>query len=62
MKECLFNTNSNNVAAYCRYHKCYMTVRQMRCKECLKKYKYPPEYTKEAVDDVIKQAEYIMNE
>ena len=33
-----------------------------KIKECLKKYKYPPEYTKEAVDDVIKQAEYIMNE
>lgn len=31
-------------------------------KECLKKYKYPPEYTKQAVDDVIKQAEYIMND
>ena len=27
-----------------------------------KKYNYPPEYTKSAVDDVIKQAEYIMNE
>ncbi|MDI3349665.1 type I restriction endonuclease subunit R [Mycoplasmopsis arginini] len=33
-----------------------------KIKECLKKYKYPPEYTKSAVDDVIKQAEYIMNE
>ena len=33
-----------------------------KIKECLKKYKYPPEYTKEAVDDVIKQAEYIMND
>jgi hypothetical protein len=37
MKECLFNTNSNNVAAYCRYHHCGMTVKQMRCKDCLKK-------------------------
>lgn len=37
MRECLFNTNSNNVAAYCRYHKCFMTVKQMRCKDCLKK-------------------------
>lgn len=33
-----------------------------KIKECLRKYKYPPEYTKEAVDDVIKQAEYIMND
>ncbi|QJR44160.1 type I restriction endonuclease subunit R [Mycoplasma miroungirhinis] len=31
-----------------------------KIKECLKKYNYPPEYTKEAVQDVIKQAEYIM--
>ena len=33
-----------------------------KIKECLRKYKYPPEYTKQAVDDVIKQAEYVMNE
>lgn len=33
-----------------------------KIKECLKKYNYPPEYTKTAVDDVIKQAEYIMND
>ncbi len=33
-----------------------------KIKECLKKYNYPPEYTKSAVDDVIKQAEYIMND
>ncbi len=33
-----------------------------KIKECLKKYKYPPEYAKAAVDDVIKQAEYIMND
>lgn len=37
MKECLFNTHSNNVAAYCRYHRCGMTVKQMRCKNCLGK-------------------------
>ena len=37
MKECLFNTHSDNVAAYCRYHKCNMTVKQMRCKNCLGK-------------------------
>ena len=40
MKECLFNTHSDNVAAYCRYHRCSMTVKQMRCKECLKKQCY----------------------
>lgn len=33
-----------------------------KIKECLKKYGYPPEYRKAAVDDVIKQAEYIMTE
>ena len=33
-----------------------------KIKECLKKYNYPPEYTKVAVADVIKQAEYIMND
>ena len=33
-----------------------------KIKECLRKYNYPPEYQKQAVDDVIKQAEYIMNE
>ena len=35
--ECLFNTNSNNVVAYCKYHKCGMTVKQMKCKNCLGK-------------------------
>lgn len=40
MKECLFNTHSDNVAAYCRHHRCSMTVKQMRCKECLKKQCY----------------------
>lgn len=33
-----------------------------KIKECLKKYHYPPEYTPIAVEDVIKQAEYIMVE
>lgn len=37
MKTCLFNTRSDNVAAYCRYHKCNMTVKQIRCKNCLGK-------------------------
>ena len=35
---------------------------RIKIKECLKKYNYPPEYTKSAIEDVIKQAEYIMNE
>ena len=37
MKECLFGTCSNNVAAYCRLHRRNMTVKQMRCKNCLQK-------------------------
>lgn len=37
MKVCLFHTHSDNVAAYCKHHDCYMTVKQMRCKECLQK-------------------------
>lgn len=35
--ECLFHTHSNNVAAYCKYHKCGMTVKQMKAKNCLQK-------------------------
>lgn len=35
---------------------------RIQIKDCLKKYNYPPEYTKVAVEDVIKQAEYMMNE
>jgi type I restriction enzyme, R subunit len=35
---------------------------RIKIKECLKKYNYPPEYTKIAVEDVIKQAEYIMGD
>ena len=34
---CLFNTKSNNVAAYCNHHHCGMTVKQMKCKQCLQK-------------------------
>ena len=37
MEACLFNTCSNNVAAYCKYHKCGMTVKQIKCKNCLGK-------------------------
>ena len=40
MKMCLYNTSSDNVAAWCTYHKCGITVKQMRCKECLKKQCY----------------------
>lgn len=32
-----------------------------RIRECLKRYNYPPEYTKDAIDDVIQQAQYIIN-
>ena len=35
--ECLYNTSSDNVVAYCKYHHCGMTVKQMRCKNCLGK-------------------------
>lgn len=37
MEECLFNTYSNNVAAYCKHHNCGMTVKQIKCKNCLGK-------------------------
>ena len=37
MKTCLYNTQSNNVAAYCRHHNCSMTVKQIKCKNCLQK-------------------------
>lgn len=37
MKECLFNTRSDNVVGYCRHHHASMTVKQMKCKNCLQK-------------------------
>lgn len=37
MQACLFNTNSNNVVAYCKHHNCGMTAKQMKCKNCLGK-------------------------
>lgn len=37
MKECLFNTYSNNCCAYCMYHRKSITPKQMDAKECLKK-------------------------
>lgn len=33
-----------------------------KIKECLRKYDYPPQYRQQAVDDVVKQAEYIMSD
>lgn len=37
METCLFNTCSDNIAAYCKLHRCSMTVKQMKCKNCLGK-------------------------
>ena len=37
MTTCLFNTSSDNVAAYCKHHHCGMTVKQMKAKNCLGK-------------------------
>ena len=37
METCLFNTCSDNVAGYCKLHRCAMTVKQIRRKECLAK-------------------------
>lgn len=37
MKECLFNTYSNNCCAYCKLHHCSMTAKQMKAKSCLQK-------------------------
>lgn len=37
MKMCLYNTYSDNVVGYCKYHRCCMTVKQMKCKNCLGK-------------------------
>ena len=37
MGKCLFNNYSDNVVGYCKFHKCGITVKQMKCKECLRK-------------------------
>lgn len=37
MKECLFHSYSDNIVAWCRYHSCAMTTKQMKCKDCLNK-------------------------
>lgn len=37
MKMCLYNTHSDNVAGYCMLHHCNLTVKQIKCRECLGK-------------------------
>ena len=37
MEVCMFNTQSNNIAGYCKHHHCGMTVKQIKCKNCLQK-------------------------
>lgn len=37
MCDCLFGTCSDNVAGYCKRHQKYMTVKQIRGKNCLGK-------------------------
>ena len=37
MKTCLFNTQSDNIAGYCKLHHCNLTVKQIKHKECLGK-------------------------
>ena len=37
MRECLFNSYSDNCCAYCKHHHCSMTVKQMKAKGCLQK-------------------------
>ena len=37
MKTCLYNTHSDNVAAYCKLHSCCMTPKQIKTKQCLQK-------------------------
>ena len=36
-KMCLFNTASSNIAGYCKRHHVNMTVKQIKCKNCLDK-------------------------
>lgn len=35
MELCLFGTHSDNIAGYCKLHKCGMTVKQIKGKQCL---------------------------
>ena len=46
-KKVLYGGESNNVCAYCKRKGCYMTVKQMKKKECLKKECYHLDKNKE---------------
>lgn len=35
--ECMYGAESDNVCAYCKRHRKWMTVKQVKKKECLKK-------------------------
>jgi len=37
MEKVLYDTYSEHPCGYCQYHKCGITVKQLRKKECLKK-------------------------
>lgn len=37
MNKTLYHSYSDNCCAYCNLHGCFMTTKQMRKKECLKK-------------------------
>ena len=37
MSKCLFNTYSDNIVGHCDFHRCDMTTKQMKCKNCLGK-------------------------
>ena len=37
MKQTLYSGYSNNCCAYCKFHRCFLTVKQLKAKECLKK-------------------------
>ena len=37
MEKTLYNCYSDNCCAYCQRHQCAMTVKQMKCKDCLNK-------------------------
>lgn len=37
VKSCLFGTSSGNCAGYCKFHRAYVTVKQIRAKNCLGK-------------------------
>ena len=35
MEACLNHTYSNNIAAYCKLHRCGLTVKQIKSRQCL---------------------------